>query len=63
MRNCYLFPGVETVGVWAEALNGALHFWSLAAEDVEISTNFRVICRVNRARLQELQGVPVMVGR
>lgn len=55
-------PGMETAGVWAEALNGALHFWSLAAEDREISGDFRDICRANQARLRELQEVPVVVG-
>lgn len=56
-------PGMETVGVWAEALNGALHFWSLAAKDGEISEDFRGICRENHLRLQVLQGVPVVGGR
>lgn len=56
-------PGMETAGVWAEALNGALHFWSLAAEDGEISEDFRGICRENHERLRELQSLPLVSGR
>jgi hypothetical protein len=56
-------PTMETAGVWPEALQAALHFWTLAGEEVGISAAFRAICRENYALLLELLKAPgVLAG-
>lgn len=56
-------PGMETAGVWPEALQGALRFWELAGSETEISAEFRAICRENHTRLRELERMPGVVAR